>query len=88
MKVKFNFHDYTFFIVVPRSIEYTGLVERVGRKIRLTGAPQPDDSLRLKYTVDDGDIISLASTEDVQMAFEQCPPDGHITLFVTGTEHC
>jgi cell division control protein 24 len=83
VKVKVHFHEDIFVIQVPRSTEYGDLVEKVGRKIRLCGPRRDDGPLRVKYRDEDGDMISLGSTEDVQMAFEQYRPGGQVTLFVT-----
>lgn len=83
VKVKVHFHEDIFVIQVPRSTEYADLVEKVGRKIRLCGPRRDDGPLRVKYRDEDGDMISLGSTEDVQMAFEQYRPGGQVTLFVT-----
>ncbi|KAJ7703230.1 hypothetical protein B0H17DRAFT_1042374 [Mycena rosella] len=70
VKVKVHFNEDIFVIQVPRMTEYDELVEKVGRKI-------------LKYKDEDGDMVSLGSTEDVQMAFEQYRPGGQVTLYVT-----
>jgi cell division control protein 24 len=83
VKVKVHFHEDIFVIQVPRSTEYGDLVEKVGRKIRLCGPRRDDGPLRVKYRDEDGDMVSLGSTEDVQMAFEQYRPGGQVTLFVT-----
>ncbi|KAF9050182.1 hypothetical protein BJ165DRAFT_1609153 [Panaeolus papilionaceus] len=83
VKVKVHFHEDIFVIQVPRATEYGNLVEKVGRKIRLCGPRRDDGPLRVKYRDEDGDMISLGSTEDVQMAFEQYRPGGQVTLFVT-----
>ncbi|GLB45093.1 putative rho guanine nucleotide exchange factor scd1 [Lyophyllum shimeji] len=83
VKVKVHFHEDIFVIQVARSTEYEDLVERVGRKIRLCGPRRDDGPLRVKYKDEDGDMVSLGSTEDVQMAFEQYRPGGQVTLFVT-----
>jgi cell division control protein 24 len=83
VKVKVHFHEDIFVIQVPRATEYEDLVEKVGRKIRLCGPRREDGPLRVKYRDEDGDMISLGSTEDVQMAFEQFRPGGQVTLFVT-----
>jgi cell division control protein 24 len=83
VKVKVHFHEDIFVIQVPRSTEYTELVEKVGRKIRLCGPRRDDGPLRVKYKDEDGDMVSLGSTEDVQMAFEHYRPGGQVTLFVT-----
>lgn len=83
VKVKVHFNEDIFVIQVSRSTEYEDLVEKVGRKIRLCGPRRDDGPLRVKYRDEDGDMVSLGSTEDVQMAFEQYQPGGQVTLFVT-----
>ena len=83
VKVKVHFHEDIFVIQVPRLTEYGDLVEKVGRKIRLCGPRRDDGPLRVKYRDEDGDMVSLGSTEDVQMAFEQYRPGGQVTLYVT-----
>ncbi|EFI28234.1 rho guanine nucleotide exchange factor scd1 [Coprinopsis cinerea okayama7 len=83
IKVKVHFHEDIFVIQVPRSTEYEELVEKVGRKIRLCGPRRDDGPLKVKYKDEDGDYVSLGSTEDVQMAFEAWKPGGQVTLLVT-----
>jgi cell division control protein 24 len=83
VKVKVHFHEDIFVIQVARSTQYEDLVERVGRKIRLCGPRRDDGPLRVRYKDEDGDMVSLGSTEDVQMAFEQFRPGGQVILFVT-----
>ncbi|KAJ7783098.1 hypothetical protein B0H16DRAFT_1495316, partial [Mycena metata] len=82
VKVKVHFNEDIFVIQVPRMTEYDELVEKVGRKIRLCGPRRDDGPLRVKYKDEDGDMVSLGSTEDVQMAFEQYRPGGQVTLYV------
>ena len=81
VKVKVHFHEDIFVIQVPPSTEYDELVERVGKKIRLCGPRRDDGPLRVKYRDEDGDLVSLGSTEDVQMAFESFQGK-QVTLFV------
>jgi cell division control protein 24 len=84
VKVKVHFNEDIFMITVSRATEYMELVDKVGKKIRLC-APRRDDvgPLRVKYRDEDGDLVSLGSTEDVQMAFEMLRPGGQVTLYVT-----
>lgn len=82
VKVKVHFHEDIFVIQVPRATEYEELVERVGKKIRLCGPRRDDGPLRVKYKDEDGDLVSLGSTEDVQMAFESFRPGSQVTLYV------
>lgn len=83
VKVKVHFFEDIFVIQVPRSTHYNELVEKVGKKIHLCGRRRDDGPLRVKYRDEDGDMVSLGSTEDVQMAFEQLGPGGQVSLFVT-----
>lgn len=83
VKVKVHFHEDIFVIQVPRATHYNDLVEKVGKKIHLCGRRRDDGPLRVKYKDEDGDLVSLGSTEDVQMAFEQFGPGGQVSLFVT-----
>lgn len=84
VRVKVHFNEDIFMITVSRATEYMELVDKVGKKIRLC-APGRDDvgPLRVKYRDEDGDLVSLGSTEDVQMAFEMLRPGGQVTLYVT-----
>lgn len=83
VKVKVHFHEDIFVIQVARMTQYSELVEKVGKKIHLCGRRRDDGPLRVKYRDEDGDMVSLGSTEDVQMAFEQFGPGGQVSLFVT-----
>ncbi|KAG1807666.1 uncharacterized protein BJ212DRAFT_1437005 [Suillus subaureus] len=83
VKVKVHFNEDIFVIQVPRSTEYYDLVDKVGKKIRLCGPRRDDTPLRVRYRDEDGDMVSLGSTEDVQMAFESFRPGGQVTLYVT-----
>lgn len=83
VKVKVHFHEDIFVIQVLRATHYNELVEKVGKKIHLCGRKRDDGPLRVKYRDEDGDLVSLGSTEDVQMAFEQFGPGGQVSLFVT-----
>ncbi|EJF65139.1 hypothetical protein BD309DRAFT_398754 [Dichomitus squalens] len=82
VKIKVHFNEDIFVIQVPRSTEYYELVDKVGKKIRLCGPRRDDGPLRVKYKDEDGDLVSLGSTEDVQMAFESLRPGNQVTLYV------
>ncbi|CAI2166102.1 17870_t:CDS:2 [Funneliformis geosporum] len=71
MKIKVNYAEDIFVIVVPKEIEYKELCDRVERKIRLC-TTRRDESvpLRIKYQDEDGDHITINSDDDVLMAFE------------------
>lgn len=67
--MKVYFGSDIFLIQVGRTIDYGELVERVGKKIRLCGPRRDNGPLRVKYEDEEGDLISMRSTEDVEMAF-------------------
>lgn len=83
VKVKVHYNEDIFVIHVPRSTDFSDLVDKVEKKIRLCGPRREDSPLRVKYKDEDGDMISLRSTEDVQMAFESFRPGGQVVLYVT-----
>ncbi|KZV62603.1 hypothetical protein PENSPDRAFT_670249 [Peniophora sp. CONT] len=69
VKVKVHFGTDIFVVQVPRNTEYAELVEKVGKKIRLCGPRRDDGPLRVKYEDEEGDLVSMRSSEDVEMAF-------------------
>ncbi|CAA7271814.1 unnamed protein product [Cyclocybe aegerita] len=83
MKVKVHFHEFLFVILVPMVTEYGYLVERIWRKVRLCGGCPDDGLLRVRYRDEDGDLITIGSTDDVQMVFEEHRPGGCVTVFVS-----
>ncbi|KAE9406300.1 hypothetical protein BT96DRAFT_270275 [Gymnopus androsaceus JB14] len=82
VNVKVHFHEDIFIIQVPHTMEFDDLVKMVGRKIQLCGPRRDGGPLRVKYRDKDGDMVSLRSTEDIQMAFEEYQLDGQVPLFV------
>ncbi|QSL66988.1 hypothetical protein MERGE_001375 [Pneumocystis wakefieldiae] len=73
VKIKVNYLDDIFVIIVAPTIGYAQLMERVERKIHLCGnyaAKNLKQPLRIKYQDEDGDHITINSDEDVQMAVE------------------
>ena len=69
MRVKVHFGSDIFVIQVLRTTKYDELVEWVGKKIRLCGPWQDDGPLRVKYEDEEGNFVSMHSTEDVETAF-------------------
>ncbi|KAJ6464578.1 hypothetical protein C8R45DRAFT_502068 [Mycena sanguinolenta] len=82
VKMKVHFNEDIFVMLVPRMTEHAELVDKLERKIRLCGPRRDNGPLRIKYKDEDGDMISLSSTEDVKVAFEQYQPGGQVTLYV------
>ncbi|KAG4303085.1 hypothetical protein PCANB_000719 [Pneumocystis canis] len=72
VKVKVNYLNDIFVIIVAPTIGYAQLMERVERKIHLCGnyTAENHKPLRIRYQDEDGDHITINSDEDVQMAVE------------------
>lgn len=81
-KVKVSYKDDIFVILLPFDIDYQGLMERVERKIRLCAHSTNEiTSFRIRYKDEDGDLITINSNEDIQMALELNEDGGVLTLF-------
>lgn len=73
IKVKVNYGEDTFVIVVLSSITYQELSKKVLHKIHLCGARTnglDSNTLRLKYEDEEGDKILMTADDDVAMAFD------------------
>lgn len=73
IKIKVNYGEDTFVIVVLSSISYMELSRKVLHKIQLCGARTNGltaASLRLKYEDEEGDKILMTADDDVAMAFD------------------
>ncbi|KAF9993258.1 hypothetical protein BGZ80_001205 [Entomortierella chlamydospora] len=83
LKIKVNYQEDTYQIVVPVQIGYNELIERVEKKIRLCGCRRPDSQpLRLRYKDEDNDYIIMKDDDDISLAFESCIADGIMNLHV------
>ncbi|KAI8640044.1 hypothetical protein BD408DRAFT_404414 [Parasitella parasitica] len=83
VKIKLNYNDGIYMVVCSTEVLYDELISRVERKIRLVANVQPNGNLRLKYLDEDGDMITINSDDDVQMAFENRGDTNTINLFVS-----
>ncbi|KAF7721167.1 hypothetical protein EC973_005149 [Apophysomyces ossiformis] len=83
IKIKLNFDDGIYVIVSPQDILFSELMEKVLKKIRPMAHLNSHDSLRLKYQDEDGDLITINSDDDVQMAFESRASCNTVSLFVS-----
>lgn len=87
IKVKVNYGEDTFVIVVLSSITYSELSKKVLHKIHLCGARTNGltaSTLRLKYEDEEGDKILMTADDDVAMAFDWLRSGGspHSSLLV------
>jgi len=83
MRLKLNFHDNIYAIVVSPDIDYQELMDKVGKKIRVVAGLGPTDPLRIKYQDEDGDLITINSDDDVQMGFESRGGSNTMNLFIS-----
>ncbi|KAG5355055.1 Rho guanine nucleotide exchange factor scd1 [Yarrowia sp. B02] len=70
IKVRVQYFQDAFTLIVPAKVTYEQLIERVERKVRLCGKVVPAP-LRIKYQDEDGDMVTIHSDEDIAMALEQ-----------------
>ncbi|CAZ83580.1 unnamed protein product [Tuber melanosporum] len=73
VKLKVNFGNDKFVIIVPYNIPYVQLMDRIERKVKLCGSGPEIASatnLKIRYRDEDGDYISMISNDDVLMAFD------------------
>ncbi|KAF9325702.1 hypothetical protein BG006_010823 [Podila minutissima] len=84
LKIKVNFQEDAYLIVVPTQIGYNELIERVEKKIRLCGRIRSDSHpLRLRYKDEDNDYIIMKDDDDISLAFESCYAEGVMNLHVS-----
>lgn len=70
IKVRVQYFQDVFTVMVPAKVDYDQLVEKVGVKVRRCGKVVPDP-MRIKYQDEDGDMVTIHSDEDIAMALEQ-----------------
>jgi cell division control protein 24 len=89
VKVAYQAGSFTTTLVVPMTISYQFLKDRIDAKLsRTSNVSLGSGQVKLKY-VDDGDYISIQNDEDVQEAFEiwkeqvgNAQPMAEVQLFV------
>ncbi|KAH8157744.1 hypothetical protein CIB48_g10495 [Xylaria polymorpha] len=71
LRVKVNCDAGTYVtLVVPFSITYQSLSDRIdGKLARFTTSSISKGNLRLKYRDEDGDLVTIESDDDIQIAF-------------------
>ncbi|KAG2216464.1 hypothetical protein INT45_006535 [Circinella minor] len=84
VKIKLNYMDDIYVIVVPLDITFDELLDRIDRKIRVYMGDM-DILVGLKYQDEDGDLITISSTEDVQMGFESRGVSNTVNFFAVMT---
>ncbi|KXH48430.1 CDC24 Calponin [Colletotrichum simmondsii] len=72
LKVKVNFVDSGNYVtlVVAFNITYQSLIDRIDAKLaRFTNSSISKGMLKLRYQDEDGDFVTIASDDDIQIAF-------------------
>ncbi|KAK1990772.1 CDC24 calponin [Colletotrichum falcatum] len=72
LKVKVNFVDSGNYVtlVVAFNITYQSLIDRIDAKLaRFTSSSISKGMLKLRYQDEDGDFVTIASDDDIQIAF-------------------
>jgi cell division control protein 24 len=84
LKVKTYFGTDIFILAVASDCSFGDLVEKIERKIRLSGegAIPEGKRLKLKYKDEDGDSISISGDDDLFLAFESQRAKSAITIYV------
>ncbi|KAI9323598.1 hypothetical protein BX666DRAFT_2016780 [Dichotomocladium elegans] len=82
LKIKLSYDDKIYVIKATEHISFSELMEKVNRKIRNGAGLGDKEFLRLKYLDEDGDLITINSDDDVQMAFENRGRSPSVSLFV------
>ncbi|ORY08404.1 RhoGEF-domain-containing protein [Basidiobolus meristosporus CBS 931.73] len=70
VKVRINYHEDSFMLVVPSDVTFEELLKKVEKKIHLCSGTRIEGRLRIKYKDEENDLILINTDEDVQMAFE------------------
>ncbi|KAI0393565.1 hypothetical protein F5Y17DRAFT_305567 [Xylariaceae sp. FL0594] len=94
LRVKVNYDTGTYItLVVPFNITYQSLIDRIDVKLaRFTNSSIGKGNLKLRYCDEDGDLVTIESDDDIQIAFYEWRESvnnanstgvGEITLFVS-----
>ncbi|ORX90617.1 hypothetical protein K493DRAFT_265550 [Basidiobolus meristosporus CBS 931.73] len=70
IRVRINYHEDSFMLVVPSGVTFHDLVKKVEKKIHLCSGAKLESKFRIKYKDEEDDLILINNDEDVQMAFE------------------
>lgn len=72
VKIKINYQEDVYQILVPNQISFEQLMSKLEKKILMCGGiPEGGmDSLRVRYIDEDGDHVTIKTDEDVLTSFE------------------
>ncbi|KAI9249637.1 hypothetical protein BY458DRAFT_445183 [Sporodiniella umbellata] len=84
IKIKTHHKGQIYVVRVPSHIDFDELSKRIEDKLKTTVPTSTSISIAgLKYEDEDGDLITINSTEDVQMGFEIKGPNNVVNFHVT-----
>ncbi|KAK9700767.1 Guanine nucleotide exchange factor for Cdc42p [Basidiobolus ranarum] len=82
IKVRINYHEDSFMLVVPSDVTFGDLLLKVEKKIQLCSGTKLESKLRIKYKDEENDLILINTDEDVQMAFENGSNQNELAMVV------
>ncbi|RCH81399.1 hypothetical protein CU097_000880, partial [Rhizopus azygosporus] len=83
IKIKTHYNGSIYVVVVPLTIEFGELKKKIENKLRLCIQESAISVSVLKYEDEDGDLVTMNSTDDVQMGFETKGPNNVVNFHVT-----
>ncbi|CAO3600730.1 unnamed protein product [Absidia cylindrospora] len=87
-KVKVHHLGSIYVLVVPLTIDYKQLVERIERKMKCDSATLSANNTHalamtgLKYKDEEGDLITMGSNDDLQMGFELRGANNTVNFYI------
>lgn len=87
IKIRLYYKNELYLVIAPMNIGFKELVQRAEAKMRQCSVGHSEKSFQvrpmtLKYRDEDGDMITIGSDDDVQMAFECRQETNAINLYI------
>ena len=87
IKIRLYYKNELYLVIAPMNIGFKELIQRAEAKMRQCSVghsekPFHGRSMTLKYRDEDGDMITIGSDDDVQMAFESRQEANAINLYI------
>ncbi|KAI9317440.1 hypothetical protein BX666DRAFT_2154039 [Dichotomocladium elegans] len=79
---RIRYHNELHTAEIPLDIGYHDLIRRIASKLKLTSSQIECGSIGVKYRDEDGDLITIGSDDDIQVAFEARSATNTIDFFV------
>lgn len=87
IKIRLYYKNELYLVIAPMNIRYKELLQRAEAKMRQCSVGHSEKSFQgrpmtLKYRDEDGDMITIGSDDDIQMAFECRQETNAINLYI------